>query len=119
MQALGNFGLNEIVKFFAIRVLQRKKFSTLLFNLCLIGLVGINDFDDVSIQDLTRSWDDCFQMKRSWPEKPITISSWMPPLQGVLKLNFEGSFLKEASKGGYGGVIRNSFDTVYLACQTR
>lgn len=32
----------------------------------------------------------------------------MPPLSGVLKLNFDGSFIKEGQRGGYGGVIRDS-----------
>lgn len=47
-------------------------------------------------------------MKR--PEKQITSFAWTP-LHGVLKLNSDGTFLKE-HKGGYGGVIRNGYSTV-------
>lgn len=71
------------------------------------------DFEGVSRPDLICSWDTCFQMSRT--VKPISIVSWIPPLDRVLKLNFDGSFLKEVHKSGYGGVIRNSCGMV-LCC---
>lgn len=33
---------------------------------------------------------------------------WRCPPNGTLKMNFGGSFLREPSKGGFGGVIRDS-----------
>lgn len=47
--------------------------------------------------------------------KPISKVAWIPPPEGVLKLNFYGSSLSELHKGGYGGVIRNSCGIV-LCC---
>lgn len=49
-----------------------------------------------------------FDLKMSWATyfrggsvpKLVLPSSWGPPSIGVLKLNFVGSFLKDARKGG-------------------
>lgn len=35
-----------------------------------------------------------------------------PPPHGILKLNFDGSFIKEEHKRGFGGVIRDSLGQV-------
>lgn len=62
------------------------------------------NFEEVPIHELKRSCEVFFQ-------KCCTVNSvrtsWLLPLQEVLKLNFYGSFFEEC-KGGYGGVIRNS-----------
>lgn len=52
------------------------------------------------------SWDACFQGGRL--VKPVQKSSWMNPLDGLMKLNFDGSYIKEARRGGFSGVISDS-----------
>ena len=37
---------------------------------------------------------------------------WLNPLWGVLKLNFDGSFVHSLRRGGIGGVIRDWFGVV-------
>lgn len=60
------------------------------------------EFKDVPIRDLTQSCDAIFQRKRS--DCPVKHSIWSPPLHGILKLNFEGSFSREERKGRYSRV---------------
>lgn len=68
------------------------------------------DFEDIFIHALTIFWDACFHMRSIETQAPH--STWRPPPEGVLKLNLDGSFLKEERKGGYGGVIRNNNDHI-------
>lgn len=35
--------------------------------------------------------------------RPGPAAPWELPLLGILKINFDGSFLKDTRKGGYGG----------------
>lgn len=102
----GIFGLRKTVEFSATNALQGKKLWIPLLGLCLRKKY----FEDISIHNLTCSWDACF--RRKWAENQIKGSSWMPPLHGVLKLNFAWRFLNEKHKGGYGRIIRNSFGQV-------
>lgn len=61
---------------------------------------------NVTMHDLNISWEACFQRTRT--VNPTINSSSKHPLKGVLKLNFNRSFLKEERKGGYRGVIKNN-----------
>lgn len=67
------------------------------------------DFLDVSMFDSNLSWKAFFQGGRK--VKPMKTPSWISPSAGLLKLIFDGSFLKELRKGGFGGVTRDSLDT--------
>lgn len=63
---------------------------------------------DVTVHDLSLSWEAC---SKKMPVHQTTIFPCTPPLQEVLKLNFNKSFL-EVRKGDYGGVISNNFGQV-------
>lgn len=47
--------------------------------------------------------------------KPVEIASWIKPPNGVLKQNFDGSFIKEEQRGGYGRVFRDSLG--HMSCR--
>jgi hypothetical protein len=61
------------------------------------------EFNGLSVKDLYRSWSSFF--KGGWRVKSRV--AWMNPPVGVLKLNFDGSFVRSLRKGGIGGVIRD------------
>lgn len=52
------------------------------------------DFIDMSMFDLNTSWEAYFQ--RGTKGKSVQISSCKCPLNGVLKINFDGSFIEGA-----------------------
>lgn len=62
-------------------------------------------FNDVSMFDLNLSWEAYFCGGSGY--KSVHPPLWSPPIR-VLKLNFDGSFLKDVRKGGYIGLIRDS-----------
>lgn len=81
--------MRGIVEFFVIKALQ---WMPDLIIWSVSNWASRNkEFEEVYHHDLTRSWDACFQNRR--PEKPTIISSWISPPEGVLKLNFDGSYL--------------------------
>lgn len=80
---------------------------------CIVWMVSnwankAKDFLDVSIFYSNLSWKAFFEGGRK--VKPMKTPSWISPPAGLLKLNFDGSFLKELRKGGFGGVTRDSLD---------
>ena len=50
------------------------------------------EFNGVSMKDLYRSWSSFF--KGGWRVKSRVRVAWMNPSAGVLKLNFDGSFVR-------------------------
>lgn len=109
LQSLGKFGWNEIVIFHNKCLVAEEVANSIVWTVSN-WVTRDKDFEGVSHPDHILSWDACFKMPRI--VKPISRVSWIPPPDGVLKLNFGGSFLKEMRKGGYGGVIRNSWGIV-------
>ena len=63
------------------------------------------EFNGVSVKDLYRSWSSFF--KGGWRVKSRVTVAWINPPTGVLKFNFDGSFVHSLQKGGIGGVIRD------------
>lgn len=61
-------------------------------------------FRGVSVEDLNRSWSSFFNS--GWSVKSRVRVVWMNPPTGVLKLNFDGSFVRSLRKGKI-GVIRD------------
>lgn len=61
------------------------------------------EYESVDLSDLNRSWGAIFM--GSWRVKCSQRLSWMSPPMEVLKLNFDGSFIKSLSRGGIEGVI--------------
>lgn len=55
------------------------------------NVVQDEDFEGLSLPDLICSWDANFQIPRT--VTPIPRVSWIPLPHGVLRLNFDGSFL--------------------------
>lgn len=62
-------------------------------------------FNDVSMFDLNLFREAYF--RGGCTQKTLHSFLWNPPI-GVLKLNFDGSFIKDVRRGGYGGLIRES-----------
>ena len=63
------------------------------------------EFNSVDLFDLNRSWAAI--CKGGGRLKSKQKVSWMSPPMGILKLNFDESFVKSLDKGGIGGVIRD------------
>ena len=63
------------------------------------------EFEGVDLSDLNISWVDV--LRGGWNAKPVIRVFWLNPLWGVLKLNFDGSFVHSLRRGGIGGVVRN------------
>lgn len=63
-----------------------------------------DEFKGISLEDL-RSW--AAVLEGGWHAHSVRLSLWIPPLYGILKLNFDGSYQNSTHKGGIGGVIRD------------
>ena len=60
------------------------------------------EFNGVSVRDLYRSWSSF--CKGGWRvESKVRVACMNPPT-GVLKLDFDGSFVRSLREGGIGGV---------------
>lgn len=55
---------------------------------------------------LALSWEVCINGGRK--KSHVTHSSSICPPSGILKLNFDGSFIRDSGKGRFGGIIRDS-----------
>ena len=67
-------------------------------------------FIDVSLEDLNRSW--AVVLKGSWRSRIVQRQVWNHPRTGIVKLNFDGSFVQSVQQGGVikdlnGIIIRN------------
>ena len=63
------------------------------------------EFHGVSVEDLNRSWSSFFNS--GWSVKSRVRVAWMNHPTGVMKLNFDGSFVRSLRKGWTVGVIRD------------
>eukprot|EP00268_Persea_americana_P013258 TRINITY_DN15784_c0_g2_i1.p1 TRINITY_DN15784_c0_g2~~TRINITY_DN15784_c0_g2_i1.p1 ORF type:complete len:214 (-),score=16.90 TRINITY_DN15784_c0_g2_i1:200-841(-) len=61
------------------------------------------EFGGISLIDLNRSWASVFEGHGH--SKVVARVGWICPTPGILKLNFDGSFLRSTNQGGTGGVI--------------
>ena len=68
------------------------------------------EFEGVDLSNLNISWVDV--LRGGWKAKPVKRVLWSNPPWGVLKLNFDGSFVHSLRRGGIGGVIRDWFGVV-------
>ena len=57
------------------------------------------------MEDLNHSW--AAVLNGGHHAKVIHRLSWRSPPVGIFKLNFDGSFLQSAQRGGFGGVIKD------------
>lgn len=98
------------------RIFQRKEgsISNLLDVIKLRAawwMVGLSKFKAISASDLCRDWasvDSVLQHLASRPAVP-----WSRLAIGLLKLNFDGSCMREVGIAGYEGVIRNDSGLLY------
>ena len=60
------------------------------------------EFGGISLIDLNRSWASVFEGHGR--PTVVTRVEWICPPPGILKLNFDGSFLRRTNQGGIGGV---------------
>lgn len=60
------------------------------------------EFKGISLEDL-RSW--AAVLEGAWHAHSIRRSLWIPPLYGILKLNFDGSYQNSIQERGIGGAI--------------
>lgn len=67
-----------------------------------------SEFDGYSSAKIFRSWNTLFEDGRRKVRHNV---SWIPPPQGILKLNFDSSYVRESGNGGIGGVIRDHLGT--------
>lgn len=72
-------------------------------------------FHGVFMYDIYMSWEVYFRGGASL--RCVHPSSWLPPPNGLFKLNFDGNFIEDIRKGGYGGVIKNSMGDTILSFQ--
>lgn len=75
------------------------------------------EFVDVALQDINKSEASISQ--GCLTEKFVIKVSWVLPPAGILKLNFDGSFLKEMHHGGWGGVKRDNTRQILNQFQVR
>ena len=71
------------------------------------------EFQGIDLNDLHRSW--VVILNGGWHVKPVSRVCWMTPPMGILKLNFDGSFIHSIKRGGIGGVIRDWYGTVFMS----
>ncbi|XP_070057487.1 uncharacterized protein [Nicotiana tomentosiformis] len=57
----------------------------------------------------------CDIMLQLQPVQKITIVTWNKPEKGSLKLNTDGSFIKENGKAGMGGILRDDKGDLIMA----
>lgn len=70
-----------------------------------------DEFKGISLEDF-RSWASVFEW--GWHAHSTCQRLWIPPLYGILKLNFDGSYQNSIQKGGIGGVIRDFSGNIAL-----
>ena len=68
------------------------------------------EFEGVDLSDLDISWVEV--LRGGWNAKPVNRVLWLNPPMGVLKLNFDRSFVHSLRRGGIGLVIKDWPDVV-------
>lgn len=64
-----------------------------------------NDFKHYSLNDMMRNWVTCILVPLHW--KHVLVLEWVPPLDGKVKVNFDGALLGNLGLAGYGCVMRD------------
>lgn len=68
-------------------------------------------FEDILLHDMYRSWKAVVEGGKTL--KTMVPTSWMLPPMGLLKLNFDGSFFKDLSHGGWEGTTCQIFVQIF------
>lgn len=78
--------------------------------LCKVGLwmLTVNEFSHTSLNDMMRDW--CVSLDA------LVLSDWVPPPDGVFKLNFDGSSLGNPGEAGYGCIVQDENEKVIMVC---
>lgn len=105
MLVCGRFGWKGIIEFLHVKVNQLTRLFNILSGLFQSGQAVCLNLLGFLCKIFIDHRQLCFNGGRRF--KAVHRVSWHSPPKGVLKLNFDGSYVHQICMGGIGGVIRN------------
>lgn len=79
-----------------------------------LWMLVVKEYSDFSLNDMMRDWCVCIWMFA--PSNVLVLSNWVPPPDGVFKLNFDGSYLGYPSEARYRCIIQDGSGKVIWVC---